>query len=261
MKILVAVKRVVDYNVKVRVKSDHSGVDIANVKMSMNPFDEIAIEELNAKGRSSLYEKEYIKRDGSRIAVLISVAMLEDSNEYIVGFVLDITERKKAETALFESNERYKELVELAVDGILVGTHDGYIIEANSTICSMTGRRKEELIGKHIGKAIFTEEILEEVPLQFESLNKGNIVIRERYIIRPDGSKIIIEMRTKMMPNGTYHSIYRDITRRKAIEEKLKQNQICVLFMQSDDDISIMTEEDMNKAGWEKKEKKLIITL
>ena len=45
MKVLVAVKRVVDYNVKVRVKSDGSGVDIANVKMSMNPFDEIGVEE------------------------------------------------------------------------------------------------------------------------------------------------------------------------------------------------------------------------
>src|SRR3989475_4343736 len=45
MKILVPVKRVVDYNVKVRAKSDGTGVDIANVKMSMNPFDEIAVEE------------------------------------------------------------------------------------------------------------------------------------------------------------------------------------------------------------------------
>ena len=45
MKILVAVKRVVDYNVKVRVKSDNTDVDIANVKMSINPFDEIAVEE------------------------------------------------------------------------------------------------------------------------------------------------------------------------------------------------------------------------
>jgi electron transfer flavoprotein beta subunit len=45
MKVIVPVKRVVDYNVKVRVKSDQSGVDIANVKMSMNPFDEIAVEE------------------------------------------------------------------------------------------------------------------------------------------------------------------------------------------------------------------------
>ncbi|MEC9346680.1 MAG: electron transfer flavoprotein subunit beta/FixA family protein [Pseudomonadota bacterium] len=45
MKVLVAVKRVVDYNVKVRVKADQTGVDLANVKMSMNPFDEIAVEE------------------------------------------------------------------------------------------------------------------------------------------------------------------------------------------------------------------------
>ena len=44
MKVITAVKRVVDYNVKVRVKSDHSGVNIGNVKMSMNPFDEIATE-------------------------------------------------------------------------------------------------------------------------------------------------------------------------------------------------------------------------
>src|ERR1041385_7191683 len=45
MKILVPVKRVVDFNVKIRVKSDGSGVELANVKMSMNPFDEIAVEE------------------------------------------------------------------------------------------------------------------------------------------------------------------------------------------------------------------------
>ena len=56
MKIIVPVKRVVDYNVKVRVKSDGSGVDIANVKMSMNPFDEIAVEEavrLKEKGAAT----------------------------------------------------------------------------------------------------------------------------------------------------------------------------------------------------------------
>ena len=56
MKVMVAVKRVVDFNVKVRVRSDNTGVDIANVKMSMNPFDEIAVEEavrLKEKGVAS----------------------------------------------------------------------------------------------------------------------------------------------------------------------------------------------------------------
>src|SRR5512138_1564383 len=56
MKLLVPVKRVIDYNVKVRVKSDGSGVELANVKMSMNPFDEIAVEEairLKEAGKAS----------------------------------------------------------------------------------------------------------------------------------------------------------------------------------------------------------------
>ena len=56
MKILVPIKRVVDFNVKIRVKSDGSGVELANVKMSMNPFDEIAVEEalrLKEKGQAT----------------------------------------------------------------------------------------------------------------------------------------------------------------------------------------------------------------
>ena len=58
MKILVAVKRVIDYNVKVRVRGDNTGVELANVKMSMNPFDEIAVEEavrLKEKGIVTKY--------------------------------------------------------------------------------------------------------------------------------------------------------------------------------------------------------------
>src|SRR5262249_60278124 len=57
MKILVPVKRVVDFNVKIRVKPDGSGVDIANVKMSMNPFDEIAVEEAIRVKKAGLAEE------------------------------------------------------------------------------------------------------------------------------------------------------------------------------------------------------------
>ena len=60
MKALVAVKRVIDYNVKIRVKQDNSGVEKENVKMSMNPFDEIAVEEA-----IRLKEKNLIDEDSS----------------------------------------------------------------------------------------------------------------------------------------------------------------------------------------------------
>ncbi len=71
MKVLVPVKRVVDYNVKIRVKSDGSGVDLANVKMSMNPFDEIAIEEA-----TRLKEKGVVTEI---IAVTIGVAQCQET--------------------------------------------------------------------------------------------------------------------------------------------------------------------------------------
>jgi electron transfer flavoprotein beta subunit len=70
MKVLVPVKRVIDYNVKARVKADQTGVDLANVKMSMNPFDEIAVEEavrLREKGIAT-----------EVVAVSIGVAQAQD---------------------------------------------------------------------------------------------------------------------------------------------------------------------------------------
>src|SRR2546421_668188 len=70
MKVLVAVKRVVDFNVKVRVKSDGSGVELSNVKMSMNPFDEIAVEEalrLKEAGKATFASK--LEVDGADFKV------------------------------------------------------------------------------------------------------------------------------------------------------------------------------------------------
>ena len=72
MKVLVPVKRVIDYNVKVRVKADGSGVDLANVKMSMNPFDEIAVEEairLKEAGTVSEIVPASFKRIASSTAI------------------------------------------------------------------------------------------------------------------------------------------------------------------------------------------------
>jgi electron transfer flavoprotein beta subunit len=66
MKVLVPVKRVVDYNVKVRVKSDQSGVDIANVKMSMNPFDEIAVEEATRMKEKSVATEVVVVSCGTK---------------------------------------------------------------------------------------------------------------------------------------------------------------------------------------------------
>lgn len=76
MKILVPIKRVVDYNVKIRVKSDASGVELANVKMSMNPFDEIAVEEaLRLKEKGTASEVIAVSAGGGAIEETLRTAL------------------------------------------------------------------------------------------------------------------------------------------------------------------------------------------
>ena len=86
MKVLVPVKRVVDYNVKVRVKSDNSGVELDNVKMSMNPFDEIAVEEaLRLKEKGIATEVIAISIGSTQVQETIrnSLAMGSDSGIFV----------------------------------------------------------------------------------------------------------------------------------------------------------------------------------
>src|SRR6267143_1484626 len=78
MKVLVAVKRVVDFNVKVRVKADATGVETANVKMSMNPFDEIAVEEavrLKESPRLVIMGKQAIDDDSNQTGQMLAALL------------------------------------------------------------------------------------------------------------------------------------------------------------------------------------------
>jgi PAS domain S-box-containing protein len=137
----------------------------------------------------------------------------------------DITEKDIFEVALKDSEEKFRRTIEFAADGILLGTHDGFIFEANHAACELFGMSKREVLSLHISKMPFTRESLERSPMRFDLLKEGETVISERVIRRKDGSEIIIEMKTKMMEDGTYQSIYRDITGRKRIEAELKKNE------------------------------------
>ena len=92
MKLLVAVKRVIDFNVKPRVKMDGSGVDLANVKMSMNPFDEIAVEEairLKEKGVAT----EIVAVSIGRITSFRNFAAVSCSNLNIASVLADTSNK------------------------------------------------------------------------------------------------------------------------------------------------------------------------
>ncbi len=139
----------------------------------------------------------------------------------VVAVLRDISERYEFEKKLITSERKYKDLIDFAVGGILTGSPEGIITDANSYMCELLGRTREELLGRHIGDGFFTQESLDRSPLMFGQLKEGLTVINQRDILRPDSSILPIEMHTKMMPDGSYQSIYHDISQRKISEQRI----------------------------------------
>jgi electron transfer flavoprotein beta subunit len=138
MKVLVAVKRVVDFNVKIRVKSDGSGVELANVKMSMNPFDEIAVEEV-----VRLKEK-------SKVTEIVAVSVGPTKSQETIRTALSMG----ADRGLLIETPEGQAIEPLSVAKILKGVIDaekpGFVILGKQAIdddCNQTGQMLAALLG------------------------------------------------------------------------------------------------------------------
>ena len=136
MKILVPVKRVVDYNVKIRVKADGSGVDLANVKMSMNPFDEIAIEE-------ALRLKEAGKASE---VIVVSIGPAQASETIRTGLAMG------ADRGVLVKTDQTVEPLAVAkiLKGVAEAEQPGLIILGKQAIdddCNQTGQMLAALLG------------------------------------------------------------------------------------------------------------------
>jgi PAS domain S-box-containing protein len=120
------------------------------------------------------------------------------------------------------SEERFRSLIDLAVDGILVGDAQGRILGANRRMQELTGLGGAELAGRTL-RDFFSPEELRRAPLRHDLVARGETVVTERLLRRKDGATVPVEMSSKMMPDGSYHSFFRDVTeRRRAQEEKAR---------------------------------------
>lgn len=170
-----------------------------------------------------LYEESEISQQffkyllWAAIPILLLFACIVLWNRMLKKHVLTAT------TALHRSENIYRDFVELAVDGIVLGSPDGTIIEANKVLCDLLQLPHDQLIGKHISSLPWASGVLDKTPLRFDLLNSGQTITRMRELERKDGSRVYIEMRSRRMPDGWYQSIFRDITERiNAEEEKEK---------------------------------------
>jgi PAS domain S-box-containing protein len=162
-------------------------------------------------------------REGLMLASIIEI----EGVPHILSLTKDITEKHQYQTAISEIELKYHELMDLAPDGILLGSNNGMMTGANSKMLKITGRTLDDLLGNNIA-ILFSKEELRRVPLRYDLLNEGKTVTNERNILRPDGSTIHVEMHTRMMPDGSYQLICHDITDRLKTENELRKLSMAV---------------------------------
>lgn len=171
-------------------------------------------------------EHHYLRQDGSDFWGLLSGRRHEAASTGVslVGVVVDITARKKAEETLRCSEVRFRSLIERAADAIVHGDAAGNITLANHSAAALSGYEPAEMVGMSIAR-LFSAEERARAPLRYDLLFSGATLRVERVLTRRDGSLVPIEMNSTMMADGTYQTFVRDISERKKIEDVLRSSE------------------------------------
>lgn len=186
-----------------------------------------ASEQLKATGVCLPWESENIRKDGSRIPALIGLAVLDASEDLVIGFTLDLSELKKAEEASRVSTERYRMLFESSRDGIVFTDMDGRIQQVNAAYEEMTGYTLEELrkvTYQQLTPARWHEG--EASVVRDQILTRGYSGEYEKEYRRKDGSILPVSLRAWLVRETAGQAlgmwaIVRDITDRKQAEQEL----------------------------------------
>jgi PAS domain S-box-containing protein/putative nucleotidyltransferase with HDIG domain len=136
----------------------------------------------------------------------------------------DITQQRRTEEALRASEERFRSLVEQASDGIFVADETGHYVDANVAGCEMTGYVRDEVVGMAIAD-IMSPDDLATTPLRMADLRSGATIKTERLFIRKDRSTFVGEVSVRMLEDGRFLSIIRDVTERKQVQVELEASQ------------------------------------
>jgi len=203
---------------------DDLGADIAQ-------FDRVAADEIEGY----TMDKRFIRKDGRIIDATISVRCVrraDRSMDYVIGLLQDITERKKAETALRQAEEKYRSIYENSNEGIFQSTPEGRLISANPALARILGYDSpEELINEwgNVEKQRYCKPGLRK---EFQDLLEkwGQLKDFEYEVMREDGVRIWISENARVVCDSAgatayYEGSAQDITARKRAEEELFQSR------------------------------------
>lgn len=183
-------------------------------------------------------EYRFLRGDGTYASVLDRGHIVRNSAGIairMIGSMLDVTERKRAEDALRQSEERYRTIFEYAGDGILISDQQGRLVQVNERACRMTGFSREELLSMNIADLIDGDP--EENAAYYRDLvrqirGSGHFNSADRRMRRKNGPSFEYDVNAVALESGLIMSIVRDISERaraeeerRRLEEQLRQAQ------------------------------------
>jgi PAS domain S-box-containing protein len=144
------------------------------------------------------------------------------STDGLSVYFTDITERKKADEKIKESEIRYRTIIEQATDAICIADGSQKIIDINPYACELFGYTKEEATQLSVSHLLFKEDIINN-PLELAELKAGVVVRSEQRLKRKDGTAVEMEVSTKLMEDGRLIMFGHNITERKLSEDRLNR--------------------------------------
>lgn len=168
---------------------------------------------------------ERVRKDGQRFHASLTLSPMLGEGGEVIGIstiVRDITPRVCAERALRESEVRYRQLFEQAADGVFVADLTGTYTDVNGAGCALLGYSRDEILGKTIMDLIPPEDV-PRLAAARERLLQGSVDVDEWRLRRKDGAFVPVEVSAKILPNGVWQGLVRDISDRKEAEAKLQQ--------------------------------------
>ncbi|MDR3627091.1 MAG: PAS domain S-box protein, partial [Ignavibacteriaceae bacterium] len=204
---------------------------------SFLPEDQLEDDSIQAKiraqGKNAVYERCFLRKDGQRHWTIVSAKTILDSKGKIVGsfgMVTDINDRKLAEAALQDSEEKYRRIVETANEGILSFDHDTKLNFVNQQMAAMLGYTIEEMLDQNI-ESFLAEDQLGEHYVRMKNCRLGENAIYERCFKRKDGKRywMLVSAKAIMESDGNYAGSFAmcmDINDRKRVEAALHESEL-----------------------------------
>ncbi|MGB9130930.1 MAG: PAS domain S-box protein [Thiobacillus sp.] len=187
------------------------------------------IDEMISKSGVAVFERMHRRKDGSTFPVEITLKFIEIGKTYVLSIARDITSRREAETALRESESKFRTIFESSYDGILLadaGTREFHL--ANRRICEMLGYTAEELIGMSV-ECIHPADALPYVVDEFTRQLRGEIELASDLpVLRKDGSVFYADVNSAPVSlNGKNYllGVFRDTTERRRAAEALRHSE------------------------------------